>query len=153
MKKIAKATGLVRDRCTVLAPIELTVRRPEIWRNGVVCPVSPGQPLRRLWEITTAAGREVTGGRFEVCPTVYHPHLALAYAFTYVNDAPLRAWLSDHEFPEVKLAVSELSLVAQQHDGREISWRHIDTVRLGKHVKARRRGADGRPDEPRPAAG
>ncbi len=130
-EEIAKVAELVRNRCEMLTPIELTIRRAEIWRNGVVCPVSPGEPLRRLWEITTAAGREVTGGRFGIQPSVYHPHLALAYAVNHLDDAPLRAWLSDHDVPEVSLPVSGLSLVAQQHDGRQITWRLVSTVPLG----------------------
>jgi 2'-5' RNA ligase len=130
-REIAKVAELVRDNCAGLAPIELTVRRAEIWRNGVVCPVAPGLPLRDLWEITTEAGRDVTGARLGIQPDVYHPHLALAYAVNDVDDAPLRAWLPDHEVPEASLSVSALSLAAQQHDGRLITWRPIQDIPLG----------------------
>jgi 2'-5' RNA ligase len=135
--EMANVTDLVRDRCAVLAPVELTVRRAEIWRHGVVCPVWPGQPLRKLWDFTTTVGHEVTGGRFGIRPDVYHPHLALANAVSYVDDAPLRAWLSDHDIPEVKLGVSHLSLLAQRHDGRQITWRLIRSIPLGAEPRGR----------------
>jgi 2'-5' RNA ligase len=129
--EIARIIELVRNRCARLAPLELTIGRAEIWGNGVVCPVSPARPLRQLREITTAASREVTGGRFGTAPAAYHPHLALAYAVSDVHDAPLRAWLSRHEVPEASLPVRQLSLVAQEHDGGQITWRPIRAVPLG----------------------
>jgi hypothetical protein len=43
----------------------------------------------------------------------------------------LQAWLSEHVIPEVKVAVNQLSLVAQQHDGQQITWRLVHSVPLG----------------------
>jgi 2'-5' RNA ligase len=129
--EIAHIAGLVRYECAGIPPFTVTAGRAEVWGSGVVCPLRPETVLRRLWELTTGAGREVTGGRFEVRPRVYAPHLALAYAVAHVDDGPLGRWISDSDVGEVTLVVGALALVAQKHDGREISWRVIDEVPLG----------------------
>jgi hypothetical protein len=127
----AQITALVRHDCAALAPFYLTIRRAEVWRNGVVCPVSPEQSLHQLWRITTAASRQVTDGRFGTGAALAHPHLALAYAVDHLDDTPFQAWLSDHDVPEVRLRVSHVSLVAQRHDGRNITWQLTQAIPLG----------------------
>jgi 2'-5' RNA ligase len=128
--EIAQITGLVREECAGIASFTVTAGRAQAWGSGIVCPLRPEGPLRRLWEVTTGAGREVTGDRFEIRPAAYHAHLALAYAVGQVDDGPLRRWLAVRAVAEAALAVDGLVLVAQSHDGRQISWRRIDDVPL-----------------------
>ncbi len=127
-REVADITALVREGCAEAAPFELTVRPAEVWGTGIVCPLWPGAPARRLWQIVTAAARAVTGDQFQ--PAVYHPHLALAYCFAAVEDGPLRVWLSDHRIPEMTFTADRLHLVAQWHDGHEITWQPVTTIAL-----------------------
>jgi 2'-5' RNA ligase len=128
--ELAAITGLVRDRCAGIAPFAVTAGRAEAWGGGIVCPLRPGALLRELWQVTTDAAAAVTGNRFPVLPPVYYPHLTLAYATSHVDHGPVRAWLSDAEVAEVALPVTALVLVAQQHDGCEITWRVTDGIPL-----------------------
>jgi len=128
--EIEQITGLVRERCAGIAPFAVTAGRAEAWNTGVVCPIRPGPPLRHLWEVTTGAADEVTAGTLEIRPRVYYPHLTLAYAHDHADHGPMRAWITDSSATEVALPVTRLTLVAQQHDRREITWRLIDEVPL-----------------------
>jgi 2'-5' RNA ligase len=87
-EEIAKIIGVVRDGCAQVAPFELTVGQPEVWGTGIVCPIWPGALARRLWDITAAAARQMTGGRFGTRPAAFRPHLALAYCFASISDGP-----------------------------------------------------------------
>ena len=128
--ELARIVSLVRDRCTGIAPFTVIDARAEAWEHGIVCPIRSGYPLNDLWQVTTSAARQITGSRFETRPAVYHPHLSLAYATGHVDPNPIRAWLSDCDAPEIPLPVTGLVLVAQQHDGREITFRVLDHVTL-----------------------
>jgi 2'-5' RNA ligase len=128
--ELAEITGLVRDSCARIAPFAVTAGLAEAWATGVVCPFWPVSLLRGLWQVTTGAAREVTGGRLGTHPPEYHPHLALAYAVAHVDHRLVRARISDCAAAEVALPVTSLALVAQQHDRREITWRLIDEIPL-----------------------
>lgn len=128
--ELDQIVGLVRDRCTQVAAFAVTAGRAEAWENGIVCPVRPGYLLASLWQLTTSAATEVTGGRFGVSPAVFHPHLSLAYAIAHVDQAAVRAQLADCDAPEMALPVTKLTLVAQRHDGREITFRVLEEIPL-----------------------
>jgi 2'-5' RNA ligase len=128
--QIGQITGLVREACARIAPFAVTAGHPEVWRTGIVCPIRPGAGLRQLWQITTSAAEQVTAGTCETRPGVYHPHLSLAYAHDHADDGPARVWLSDLSTTEVALPVTQLVLVAQQHDCRQITWQQISVVPL-----------------------
>ena len=77
----ARMTALVASQCAALPPFAATVGPAEAWHTGIVCPVRPGPPLRRLWQITSGAAAEITGGACPTRPAVhYYPHLTVAYA-------------------------------------------------------------------------
>lgn len=122
--------GRVRAGCESMASFAVTAGRAEVWETSVVCPLRPGYLLGNLWHLVTSASRAVAGARLDIQPAVYHPHLALAYATAYLDQAPMRAWLADCDAAEAALPVTRLVLVAQQHDGREITFRVIDEVAL-----------------------
>lgn len=128
--QLAEIVGLVRDRCAGFAAFAVTAGRAEAWENGLVCPIRPGYLLASLWQLATSASAEVTGRRFEVIPAVFHPHLSLAYATAHVGQAVVRAQLADSDAPEIALRVTKLVLVAQRHDGREITFRVLDEIPL-----------------------
>lgn len=128
--ELAEIVRLVRDRCAGFAAFAVTAGRAEAWEHGIVCPIRPGYLLSSLWQLTTSAATEVTRGRFEVRPAVYHPHIALAYAIAHIDQAAVRAELADCDAPEVALPVTKLVLVAQQHDGREITFRILEEIPL-----------------------
>jgi 2'-5' RNA ligase len=123
-------TGLVRERCTAIAPFAVTIGRAEAWEHGIVCPVRPGYLPATLWHVTTSAFKEATGNQLPVRPAVFHPHLALAYATSHVDPGQARAWLADSSAPEVAVPVTRLTLVAQQHDRRHITFRILDQIPL-----------------------
>lgn len=121
----------VRRACARVAPAELTVGPPELGRLGIGCPVTPAAPARHLWEITVAASKEVTGGRFPARPATYRPHLSLAYGVARGRDEPLHDWLATHPARTMTFTANQLALVAQSHDGAgAITWRPISTVPL-----------------------
>lgn len=84
--ELDRLVGLVRDRHSGFAAFAVTVGRAEAWEHGIVCPIRPSYLLASLWQLTTSATTEVTGGRFEVSPAVF-PHLLLAHAIAKVDQA------------------------------------------------------------------
>lgn len=128
--ELRELVGRVRSGCSSVASFAVTAGRAEVWETSIVCPLRPGYLLGTLWQLVTSASRAVSGARLDVRPAVYHPHLTLAYATAHVDHAPLRAWLADSDAAEVALPVTRLVLVAQQHDGREITFRVVDEVVL-----------------------
>jgi 2'-5' RNA ligase len=125
-RELARMTRLAQVRCEAIAPFTVTVGRAEAWATAVVCSVRPGYRLRFLRQIIA----EAAGGTLGPEPTAYCPHLPIAVAVADVGQGQVRAWISECEAPEAELAVARLVLVAQQHDGREITWRVIDEVAL-----------------------
>jgi hypothetical protein len=120
----------VRQRCLTVAGFDLTVDRPGVGGVAVECPARPGSPARRLWEVTAEATAAVIGDRVPVILAVYYPHLSLAYAVAHVDHRPMKVWLSDHDIAPLTVAVRKIALVAQSHDGQQITWRHILDVPL-----------------------
>jgi 2'-5' RNA ligase len=129
-REIGQIIGLVRDRCSEFAAFAVTVGRAQAWDYGIVCPIRPGNVLASLWQLASNATTEVTGGRFEVSPAVFHPHMSLAYATGHVDQAAVRAQLADRDAPEIELQVTRLALVAQRYDCREITFRLLDEIPL-----------------------
>jgi 2'-5' RNA ligase len=132
--ELAEIAGRVRAGCGSVASFAVTAGRAEAWETSVVCPLRPGYLLGALWHLVTSASKAVTGPRLGISPAVYHPHLSLAYATAHLDQAPVRAWLADCDAPETALPVTRLVLAAQQHDGREITFRVVDEIPLtGEH--------------------
>ncbi|WP_158673890.1 2'-5' RNA ligase family protein [Streptomyces klenkii] len=134
-EEIRAITGRVRERCAEVRPFELALDRPVVGNVALECPGRPGAPARRLWEITARAGREVLGDRYPLLPAAYYPHLSVAYAgrqAAHADRTALKALLSDIPAGPVSFHVDRLHLVAQSHDGRQITWRPVTTVLLGE---------------------
>jgi 2'-5' RNA ligase len=125
---------LVAERCAYIAPFAVTASRAQAWETSIVCPLRPGYLLATLWQVTTSAAMEITGGRLGIHPAVYHPHLTLAYATARVDTEPMRAWLADCDAGEVALPITRLALVAQRHDGREITFRVLRDIPLADAI-------------------
>lgn len=129
-------TKRVHQRCVGIEPFDLTIDRPSVGRVAIECPARPGAPARRLWELTAQSDAAVTGGRFPLIPATYYPHLSLAYGMQGeshqrgADRAALKRDLSDHPGESVTLRATHLSLVAQVHDRRHITWTPIATVPL-----------------------
>jgi 2'-5' RNA ligase len=128
--ELAEIVGRVRAGCSGVASFAVTAGRAEAWETSIVCPLRPGYLLGTLWHLVTSVSRAVTGTRLAVSPAVYHPHLALAYGIAHADQAALRAWLADCDAAEAALPVTRLTLVAQEHDGREITFRVVDEIPL-----------------------
>jgi hypothetical protein len=79
-RDLDRIVSQVQRACAAAAtdPAPLTLGPPEIGRYGLGCPVTPAAEAHRLWELTAAASREITGDRFPLRPAAYHPHLSLA---------------------------------------------------------------------------
>jgi 2'-5' RNA ligase len=130
-RELARMGRLAQGRCEAIAPFSVTVGRPEAWEAALACPVRSGYRLRFLRQMLA----EAAGVRLGPEPLAYCPHLTAAFAVAYVDQGPVRAWLSDSEVAETELLVARLVLVAQQHDGREITWRVIDEVELSGSMR------------------
>jgi 2'-5' RNA ligase len=126
--EVEAITTLVAARCAHIAPFAVTASLAQAWETSIVCPLRPGYLLSALWHVTTSAATEITAGRLVVHPAVYHPHLTLAYATARIDTEPMRAWLTDCDAAEVALPVTRLVLVAQRHDGREITFRLLREI-------------------------
>jgi 2'-5' RNA ligase len=133
-QQIADITGAVRSSCANFEPISIKVRRVDLWQSSVVCTVYPASALKRLCEFVMAAAAEVAGPRKTSSLEFYHPHLMLAYCTSPIPNAPLRAWLCDHDIPEPVLAVDEIVLVAERHEGSVITDSNVAVVPLGNAV-------------------
>jgi hypothetical protein len=93
-------------------------------------PCGPRPAARALWQAAADSTTAVLGDRIPVVPAVYYPHMSLAYAVGHVDHRPMKAWLSDHDIAPLATRVEKVSLVAQSHDGHDITWRHILDVPL-----------------------
>jgi hypothetical protein len=136
--EITTIVDQVGEACATIAPFDLVYDRPTVGTVAVECPARPGAPARRLWELTTRIDASVTGGRFARIPAGdYYPHASLAYGIDGPERADrhaMKAWLSDHPDHHggpVVFRATHLSLVAQQHNRRHITWRPIAVVPLG----------------------
>lgn len=122
-----------RPRTSSLSTWSSTVRRSA--GSGWSAPPVPGRRTRRLWELTTRIDAEVTGARFPTIPSVYYPHLSLAYGVAGEERADRRAMkaaMPDLDPPgePVVLRAERMSLVAQSHDRQFITWNHLADVPL-----------------------
>jgi 2'-5' RNA ligase len=127
----------VREECAKIKPFELTIGRPSVGTVAIECPAWPGPAPRRLWEIVADASRGVFGDRYPTMPAPgkHYPHASLAYAGEEAAKADrgdLKVKLSDAgDAGNVTFTVEKISLVAQKHDGKFITWRHTVDVPLG----------------------
>ncbi|MEU9189452.1 2'-5' RNA ligase family protein [Streptomyces sp. NPDC048484] len=132
--EITAVVDRVGEACATIAPFDLIYDRPSVGTVAVECPARPGAAARRLWELTTGIDADVTGGRFPRIPDYgYYPHVSLAYGVGGPERADrraMKAWLSDHPGGPVVLRATHLSLVAQRHDRRHITWSPIAVVPL-----------------------
>ncbi|WP_327233641.1 2'-5' RNA ligase family protein [Streptomyces sp. NBC_01317] len=133
--EIGAITERVRQEAADIEPFDLVLDRPTISRLGVECTARAGAPARRLWELTTRIDAEVTGARFPTIPSVYYPHLSLAYGVAGEERADRRAMkaaMPDLDPPgePVVLRAERMSLVAQSHDRQFITWNHLADVPL-----------------------
>lgn len=128
---MTEVVARVHDQCARLRPFTARVRRPEIWRSGLVCPVYRGQDFRQLWTMVRGVTAQLTGEQRQPGPLAYYPHLAIAYATGRLDDAGPREWLCDHDLPEPAIDVGALALVRQKHDGRTITWKVDEVIPLG----------------------
>ncbi|MFE7113198.1 2'-5' RNA ligase family protein [Streptomyces sp. NPDC057575] len=124
----------VRQECREVGPIDFTFDRPSPGRVAVECAARPGEPGRRLWELTTRIDQEVTGSRFPVLPRSWYPHSTLAYGVAGPDRAErqtMKVLLSDHPGEPVVLRADTLVLVSQSHDRKFITWERLAEVKLG----------------------
>lgn len=131
--EVAQIVEGVRNRCAQVAPFDVTFDRPAVGRVAIECMARPGAAARELWKLTYEATTAVVGDRWPLIPDGYYPHSSLAYAGATHSEADRRAmkiWLSDNGPGPVTLRLEKLSLVAQWHDHRTITWEHIADVPL-----------------------
>ncbi|GAA2720675.1 MULTISPECIES: 2'-5' RNA ligase family protein [Streptomyces] len=132
-QQIADIVERVAKECADVAAFDLTFDRPGVGSVAVECAARPGEPARRLWEITARVDAEATGGRHPLVPAVYYPHVSLAYGTAgdvRADRRELKRALSDHPGEPVVLRADRLCLVAQSHDRRHITWTPIAEVAL-----------------------
>ncbi|MFB7630434.1 2'-5' RNA ligase family protein [Streptomyces sp. NPDC056149] len=130
-QEIDDIVALVRQGVQSMAPFELTLGRPAVGSVALECTGRPGAASRPLWQLTSQAMAKATGNRFPTRPAAHYPHGSLAYAVGDVERLPMKVWLSDHGPDVLTIKVDKISLVAQRHDRREITWDHILDVPLG----------------------
>ncbi|MBV9025605.1 MAG: 2'-5' RNA ligase family protein [Streptomycetaceae bacterium] len=129
-KEISDITERVRERCAAVEPFELTLDRPSVGSVAVECLGRPGRLVERLWEITAGESQAVLGDRYPAVPSVHYTHSSLGYATGYVDQRPMRAWITDNDVPPVTFPVTKIALVAQSHDGEYITWTHLADIEL-----------------------
>ena len=128
--EVTRITQIVRRQCACIEPFQVTAGPPRIDPGGIICPVG-GPRLQDLWDTVVDAGLKITGNRFEVRPDPYIPHLTLAYAYGDVDDERTLRHLAGLPAATLDIPVTKVSLVAQQHDGQEVTWRVIEHIPLG----------------------
>lgn len=129
--ELDKLTAGMRERCAQLAPVTITLHPPMVGSVALECAGRPGAPARAVWQAAIDTNIEVLGDRMIGPRANYEPHAALAYCdVPQVNGAPLKAWLSDNAADPVTFTASQVTLVAQHHDGHHIIWEHLLDVPL-----------------------
>ncbi|MEU4506789.1 hypothetical protein [Streptomyces sp. NPDC024089] len=124
----------VAKRAADIAPFDVTLSRPDIGTMAIESKGYPGAPHRQLWEMTWQAQRTVVGDRWPRIPSSSYPHLSHAYAGAQghlADRGALKVTLSDLPGGPVTVPVTALTLVAEWHDRREITWDVLAEVRLG----------------------
>lgn len=131
--EITQIIERVTNECQTIRSFDLTFDRPSAGTVAVECAARPGAPARQLWELTARADADITGSRFPLIPTVYAPHVSLAYGTagpTRADRRELKAALSDQPGESIVLRANRLCLVAQSHNRRHITWTPIAQVDL-----------------------
>jgi 2'-5' RNA ligase len=124
--------GRLRLRLAQAEPVTMTLLQPTLGGTALVCPGTPAEPTRALWRACAEEVSTATGRRFPTQPAVHHPHTTLAYSTgTSGRHAQIEAWPSDHRADPVTFTIDRVTVVAQSHDGREITWRPLAEVPLG----------------------
>ncbi|MFE4664572.1 2'-5' RNA ligase family protein [Streptomyces sp. NPDC056716] len=124
----------VSEASAAITSFDLTYDRPTAGTVAVECLARPGISARRLWELITRIDADTTGRRFARIPAEnYYPHVSLAYGIggpARADRRAMKAWLSDHAGDPCTLPATHLSLVAQRHDRRHITWSPIAVIPL-----------------------
>ncbi|MFE6496284.1 hypothetical protein [Streptomyces sp. NPDC057748] len=117
-----------------IVPFDVTLSRPDIGTMAIESKGYPGAPHRQLWEMTWQAQRAVVGDRWPRIPSISYPHLSHAYAGAeghLADRGALKVTLSELPGDPVTVPVTTLTLVAEWHDRREITWDVLAEVPLG----------------------
>lgn len=133
--EISRLVEEVAKRAAAHTPFEVTLSRPDIGTMAIESKGWPGAPHRALWDMTWQAQQAVVGERWPQIPAVSYPHLTHAYAGPgghLADRSVLKAALSDLPGEPVILPVATLTLVAEWHDHREITWDVLAEVPLGR---------------------
>ncbi|TGB15509.1 2'-5' RNA ligase family protein [Streptomyces sp. MZ04] len=133
--EITEITERVAKECQnqMILSFDLAFDRPSVGTVALECSARPGEPARRLWELTARVDAEVTGGRFPLTPAVYAPHVSIAYGTAgpiRADRRELKAALSDQPGEPVVLRATRLCLVAQSHNRRHITWDSLAEIAL-----------------------
>lgn len=126
---VADVTARVAD----VDPFTLTFGRPDITPVAIEACGWPGRPHRVLVEHVMGAHRSIWGDEHRLAPSRY-PHASLAYGgkgAKGLDQSALKAELSDNDGPHtMTMTVDRLHLVAQRHDGEQITWQSLAEVPL-----------------------
>jgi 2'-5' RNA ligase len=129
--QLQEMTAAMREECATLPPFDVTIERPQVSGSALVCPIRPGQQMRALWQCAADISRSVLGDDVAILPSRdYYPHVSLGYATREVESGPFKVWLSDCAHEPVRVTITGVTAVAQQHDEREITWRALCWVPL-----------------------
>ncbi|WP_079172283.1 hypothetical protein [Streptomyces misionensis] len=130
-QEVADMVEQVREGCTGIAPVDLTLQRACVGSVAIECAGRPGTASRPLWQLTADATVAATLGQYQPLPAAHYPHASIAYGVDDVARLPMKVWLSDNGPGPVTLRVDKISLVAQWHNRREIMFDRILDVPLG----------------------
>lgn len=123
----------VTERVRHIEPFTMTFGRPDIARSAIEVSGWPGRQHRALVEHVMMAHRALWGEAHQLSPSRY-PHISLAYAGEHaekIDVMALKAQLSDIQGPQTTdVYVDRLHLVAQHHDGANITWQPLAEVPL-----------------------
>jgi hypothetical protein len=122
----------VARRVADIEPFTLTFGRPVIKPVAIEAPGLPHRPHQTLVDHVLAAHRELWGDAHLLSASPA-PHISLAYAGKDAEDIDtneLEAQFSDIEGQTTEVYVDRLHLVAQRHDGVNITWQPLAEVTL-----------------------
>jgi 2'-5' RNA ligase len=120
-----------RDRCAHLSPFDLTLGPARLDPEGIMLPVAPAEPVRRLRATLREAIAQVWGDdRVPEPVEPFTPHVTMAYSNAEGPAAPLIERLNHAQPHQASAILDAVRLIELERDTHVYRWTTLVTVPL-----------------------
>ncbi len=130
-QEVRRVARTAAERCERVAPFALTLGPAYVEAEGILLPVSPAQPVRRLRAALREAVARVRGADRVPDPADgFLPHVSLGYSNADGPAAPMVELMASIEPRVATVAVHAAQLIVLERDTHLYHWRTFATTPL-----------------------